>query len=198
MGRIDVDFSPDSQRVVRISCFAGTSTTNASSCPVLVGVSAGATEEEVVKRLGTPSKAEISQGFETVKTLYYSQWNVAFMLEKRRVYGLQIDSGMATKAQQSHATGTKAPDTPGTKPPVECASAKSADECADLLKKAGKNPFDAYGNAGNEPVYRGQTETAAPPCKNGPPSCKPWERNWKPGDIKPGATVTDAGAIVKH
>jgi hypothetical protein len=40
-----------------------------------------------------------------------------------------------------------------TKPPAECATAKNAEECADTLKKLGKNPFDAFGSVGSEPVY---------------------------------------------
>jgi hypothetical protein len=83
-GPIDVDFSRGSQRVIRVFCYAGTLPGSARSCPSLLGVSAGATEEEVVKRLGTPSKSEISEGFETAKTLYYSQWNVAFLLPDPR------------------------------------------------------------------------------------------------------------------
>jgi hypothetical protein len=39
------------------------------------------------------------------------------------------------------------------KPPPECVHAESANECADVLKKLGKNPFDAFGTAGHEPVY---------------------------------------------
>lgn len=45
----------------------------------------------------------------------------------------------------------------GTKPPAECATAKSATECADILKRLGKNPFEAFGTVGNEPVY-GRTQ----------------------------------------
>jgi len=41
------------------------------------------------------------------------------------------------------------------RPPGQCVAAKSADECAGLLEKAGKNPFDAYGFVGSEPVYGG-------------------------------------------
>jgi hypothetical protein len=99
-GRIDVDFSPESQRVTRVFCYASTLVVRAApSCPVLLGISDGVTEEEVLRRLGAPSKSEISEGFGTTKTLYYSQWNVAFYLEKRRVYGLQIESADALAAR---------------------------------------------------------------------------------------------------
>jgi hypothetical protein len=46
--------------------------------------------------------------------------------------------------------------TTAAKPPAECATAKNAAECADTLKKLGKNPFDAFGSAGSQPEYRGQ------------------------------------------
>ena len=82
------------------------------------------------------------------------------------------------------------------KSPPECAAAKNANECADLLKKLGKNPFDAFGYIGREPAYGGQNEAAAPPCKSGAPSCNPWERDWSNTRLPPGAIVTDEGAIL--
>lgn len=52
------------------------------------------------------------------------------------------------------------------RPPIECASAKNAKECADILERAGKNPFDAYGFVGQEPVYGNQSALTAvsDPC----------------------------------
>ena len=58
------------------------------------------------------------------------------------------------------------------KPPPECAAARNAQECADILSKLGKNPFDAFGAVGAEPVY-GQNQTPAPPSKNGATTCQP-------------------------
>src|SRR5208282_4569559 len=92
-----------------------------------------------------------------------------------------------------HAAGPLA-DT--VKPPPECASAKNANECADILKKLGKNPFVAFGYVGREPVYGGQNETPTPPCKSGAPSCNPWERDWSNTSLPPGTIVTDQGAIL--
>jgi hypothetical protein len=46
------------------------------------------------------------------------------------------------------------------RPPSDCATASSAQECADILEKAGKNPFDAFGYNGNEPVYPDQNSVA--------------------------------------
>jgi hypothetical protein len=81
------------------------------------------------------------------------------------------------------------------KPPPDCASAENANECAELLKKLGKNPFEAFGEVGREPVYSGQNETPAPPCKSGAASCNPWERDWSKTRLSPGAIVTDGGTI---
>jgi len=58
------------------------------------------------------------------------------------------------------------------KPPPECATAKNAQECADILSKLGKNPFDAFDAVGAEPAY-GQNQTPAPPSKNGATTCQP-------------------------
>ena len=37
--------------------------------------------------------------------------------------------------------------------PSECVAAKTAEECAKILEKAGKDPYTAFGTVGNEPVY---------------------------------------------
>ena len=76
-------------------------------------------------------------------------------------------SGLLVLTTPSHSATA---DT--VKPPPECATAKNAQECADTLSKLGKNPFDAFGYVGAEPVY-GQNETPAPPCKNGAATCQP-------------------------
>jgi hypothetical protein len=58
-----------------------------------------------------------------------------------------------------------APTVPATadqKPPAECATAKNVEECADTLRKLGKNWWDAYPDA------------RAPPR----PQQMPWEMNW--------------------
>jgi hypothetical protein len=136
-GRIDVYFSPGSQRVVRIFCYSGTSAGAAMPCPELFAISAGATENEVLKLLGTPSKTKIGGDIGAAKILYYSQWNVAFFLQQRRVYALQVGAETST------------PMAIGKAPPAKCATAMDADQCADILTKAGKNPFDAHGFVGS-------------------------------------------------
>lgn len=77
-------------------------------------------------------------------------------------------------------------------PPTECATALSADECFDLLKRAGKNPFDAFDYLGPWPA----NEQPAPPCKNGAPTCKPWERDWANRHLEPGSVITERGTVV--
>jgi hypothetical protein len=79
--------------------------------------------------------------------------------------------------------------------PADCATAKTAAECADILEKRGQNPFDAFGYVGSEPVYGEQGETA-PPCKNGMASCKPWERDWSNTRLPPGSIITHQGIIL--
>jgi hypothetical protein len=53
-------------------------------------------------------------------------------------------------------------------PPPECASAASAEECADLLAQAGKNPYAAYGVVGPAPRFRAHGSRSRARA-NGPP-----------------------------
>lgn len=43
-------------------------------------------------------------------------------------------------------------------PPAACSAARTANECAKILEKEGKNPFDAFGTVGHEPVYPGSAK----------------------------------------
>jgi hypothetical protein len=86
------------------------------------------------------------------------------------------------------------PPTGTVKPSPECASAKTATECADILKRVGKNPFDAFDLP--DSVYAAQNKTPLPPCRNGAPSCNPWERDWSNTPLPPGAIVTDQGIVL--
>lgn len=43
--------------------------------------------------------------------------------------------------------------------------------------------------------WESQIAQTAPHCKNGAPSCKPWERDWNKGDLKPGSVVSEEGII---
>jgi len=79
-------------------------------------------------------------------------------------------------------------------PPPECSSASNATDCANILSKLGRNPFDAFGYVGCEPVY-GNAAVHAPPCKNGAATCQPWEREWR-GRPPVGSIVTDKGIVL--
>lgn len=141
-GRVDVDFSPKTQRVVRVFCYS----TEQRECPSLLNIAQGTTEDQVIKALGKPSHAELST---SAKTLTYSQFQVAFYLARRRVYGFELSTGVDLPERSPMA----GPKSACLTPPPECALAKTAKECADILERAGKNPLDAYGTEGCEPVY---------------------------------------------
>jgi hypothetical protein len=141
-GRVDVDLSPKTQRVVRVFCYS----TEQHECPSLLNIARGTTEDQVINALGKPSHTELSTA---TKTLRYSQYQVAFYLERRRVYGFELSTGEELP-QRASMSGPKAAC---LTPPPECALAKTAEECADILGHAGKNPFGAYGTEGCAPVY---------------------------------------------
>lgn len=86
-GRIDVDFSPNARKVIRVFCYAKRD----EPCPPLLGVAGGATEAEVIKLLGAPANAEISTDFSAVKKMSYPKWNVTFLLQQLQVYGLTLE-----------------------------------------------------------------------------------------------------------
>jgi hypothetical protein len=84
-----------------------------------------------------------------------------------------IGVALLLSAATAHAAEPSPAET--EKPPPECASTKNANECADILKKLGKNPFAAF-------VYA--YVTPAPPCKNGAAACAP-PANTEAGIIPP-------------
>lgn len=138
-GRIDVDFSPESGKVIRVFCYA----TAERRCPQLLGISDGATEDEVVQRLGEPSAAEIGPK-SPEKKISYNHFNVVFLLVKRRVYALQLESD-EWRAQRERESLEIPKDrvSEGSPRPPACASARNQLECAEMLKKAGENPYGA-------------------------------------------------------
>ena len=66
----------------------------------------------------------------------------------------QWDGSFKWHLTQLRATDSETSTAACRTPPLECASAKNANQCADILLKRGKNPFEAFGYAGCEPVYR--------------------------------------------
>lgn len=139
VGRLDVDFSPTTQRVVRIFCYS----TEQHECPSLLNISRGETEDQVVDALGKPDHTKLDY---STKTLHYAEFHVAFYLERRRVYGFEVGA----RADAAHVPG---PTAACLTPPKECTLAHTAKQCADILGRVGKNPFDAYGTEGCAPVY---------------------------------------------
>jgi hypothetical protein len=147
-GGVEVDFSSEAQRVVRVTCYA-----NQYECPSLLHVTAGMTEDQVLKTLGEPSQSELSTSpiapLSPAKVLSYSKLGVAFSLEQRRVYALE----MGAKPRSSTRAPTVGPKAACSIPPPECAQAKTAKECGEILSRAGRNYFEAYGYEGCEPKY---------------------------------------------
>ena len=185
--RVDVDFSPQSQKVMRVFCYSS----ETKRCPSLAGIWPDMTEEAVVAKLGEPSNAWLSSDTSGTKYVVYPALHAAFFLTKLRVYGFLLESAPNPSPSFARASDTQRP-----KVPAECASARTATECADILEKAGKNPFDAFGTVDSEPFGGGQSGSA-PPCISGAARCTPWERDWSSVDVPPGTVVTDDGIIIE-
>jgi hypothetical protein len=88
-GRVDVDFSSDNKNVIRIFCYATKNDGALRYCPPLLGISAGADEEEIITKLGKPSKVELDER-SYVKALYYAQWSVTYYLQRKHLYALEV------------------------------------------------------------------------------------------------------------
>ncbi|HTO71956.1 MAG TPA: hypothetical protein VMR31_19010 [Myxococcota bacterium] len=80
---LKVEFGAKSRRVVSIACYPYLD----SSCPPLLGVSVGTTEEAMESLLGRPSDTKVSEGWKTAR---YSQLNAVFFLAKRIVNCISI------------------------------------------------------------------------------------------------------------
>jgi len=85
-GGLTVEFALDTQRVAEVDCFV----LGEARCPSLLGISAGATEDDVVAHLGTPSKSNIADDLSGVKTLTFTRWNAEYFLDKKHVYGFAL------------------------------------------------------------------------------------------------------------
>lgn len=182
-GRVDIDFVGGEQTVSRVFCFSE----EGADCQTLAGVAPGMTEETVIEKLGSPSSSWLAADTSGVKYMTYSALRVGVFLRQQRVYALQLEGAPRAQSQGAQI-GSRRLDVP-----AECESVRTARECADVLAKAGKNPFDAFGAVGDEPVYDRQP---APPCINGAARCAPWERDWSTVDVPPGTVVTEDGFIV--
>jgi hypothetical protein len=83
--RIDVTFNPQKTAVIVIECY---SDDRLGRCPSIAGISDGASEQEVVRKLGKPERSSIEG---VTKSLYYSAVGVRLVLSKERVYMLGIN-----------------------------------------------------------------------------------------------------------
>jgi len=83
--QIDVTFNPEKTAVIVIECY---SDDRLGRCPSIAGISDGASEQEVVRKLGKPERSSIEG---VTKSLYYSAVGVRLVLSKERVYMLGIN-----------------------------------------------------------------------------------------------------------
>jgi hypothetical protein len=157
---ITVTFDANVQRVSDVACFA----LQGATCPPLLGIKTGESEEEVISYLGNPSSSRYTDDWSGVKMLTFEKWNTSFLLSKHRVYGFELGIlRWATKVSRTappsfrasapSSAATRGVTGVGTSPPTACGSARNAKECAKILEKAGNNPFAAFGTVGHEPVY---------------------------------------------
>lgn len=84
--RVDVSFSPTSQKLVEITCHANSD--DLARCGVL-GIFTGASEEDVIDALGKPEHERIEG---VTKTMEYPSLNLRMNLVKRKVYRLTVRS----------------------------------------------------------------------------------------------------------
>lgn len=78
-----IKFHPKFRRVTDIRCFSQ----GAMLCPELIGISDGATEEDVIAKLGLPSGTSIDNA---IKTIEYRKLGASFSLKKKKVYMLSV------------------------------------------------------------------------------------------------------------
>ena len=88
--RIDVVFQPESKRVMSISCFDQSDT---PTCPWTYSIKVGMDENELVKELGQPTRASVSNG---VKIMYWNDFGVEVTLQRRKAYMIRRDKPQAS------------------------------------------------------------------------------------------------------
>ena len=82
---IDVVFDKDGREVIGIGCYSR----SRRSCPSILSISTGSSEEDVLRRLGEPDTEDITNG---VKTMSYKDSNVLVNLKQEKVYFIGIRS----------------------------------------------------------------------------------------------------------
>jgi hypothetical protein len=83
--RLDVTFNKERTALIAVSCF---SSDRASRCPTIEGINDGDSEDQVLRKFGSPDSSKLEG---VTKTLYYSKIGVSFTLEKQHVYMLGIN-----------------------------------------------------------------------------------------------------------
>lgn len=83
--RIDVTFDPEKTKVIAVQCYSGD---KLSRCPAIEGIADGSSEDEVLRRFGTPDQAEITG---TTKRITYLKLGVFFLLVRQTVYMLGVN-----------------------------------------------------------------------------------------------------------
>jgi len=103
--RLDITFDEQSKRVIEVRCY-----TKVGGCSKLMGIAAGADEDDVKARLGKPD----FEGLEGVaKLLAYYRYNVVFELAKRKVYYFGIATRSAPEVQPAtKKDSTQLPSSP--------------------------------------------------------------------------------------
>ena len=86
--RIDVKFDKATKVVTSIGCYVDPLSGNFGLCAVN-GISSGISEEQVIERLGQPTRSSIDAG-SNVKTLEYDKFNMTLHLQKRAVYFILV------------------------------------------------------------------------------------------------------------
>jgi hypothetical protein len=84
--RIEVTFDESRQRVMLIECYSGDS---AQRCPSIGLLTDGASERELVQRLGQPTES-IIDGTSGTKRMFYTSLNTFFLLSRETVYMIGI------------------------------------------------------------------------------------------------------------
>ena len=96
-GSVEITFSGNPMQVAEISCYSKT-----GYCESVSGISTGASEDEVMAKLGTPHTTQSNNGSQT---LDYPNQHLSLVLENKRVSMLRVHKFETTGPQQN--TGTK-------------------------------------------------------------------------------------------
>lgn len=95
-GSVEIRFSGKPMQLTEIGCYSKT-----GYCVPVSGISTGASEDEVIERLGTPHNVQLNNGSQTFN---YPDWHLSLLLEKKRVSMLRVHEFEITGSQQNIGT----------------------------------------------------------------------------------------------